>query len=187
MNMPNKLTVFRVVLTPLFMGAMLWTTWKPHYFVAVALFSIASITDYIDGSMARKSGQVTTFGKFLDPLADKILTTAALLCLLTVNYCSVWVLMLVISRDFLVSSVRLVAMGEGKVVAANMWGKVKTSLQMVFIIAVIAMMGFQEAGLFTAVPMKLVSNILMWALAAITVLSGVIYVRDNREFINTTK
>lgn len=187
MNTPNKLTIFRVVLVPLYMLFMLMEQIPYHYLIAFVLFTVASVTDLIDGKMARKNAQVTNFGKFLDPLADKILTTAALLCLMQLGLCNVWVVMIVIAREFLVTSIRLIAASEGTVIAANMWGKVKTTVQMVATIFVILVLSVMEFGVLEWFPIALVSNILMWITALFTVVSGGKYLFDNVKLIDITK
>lgn len=187
MNTPNKLTVFRVILVPVYLLFMLLGSMKGHYAVALVLFAVASVTDLIDGQMARKNAQVTDFGKFLDPLADKILTTSALLCLMQLGLCSIWVVMIVLSREFLVTSIRLLAASGGTVLAANMWGKVKTTVQMVSVIFVLLMLSVMEFGLFTAFPLAIVSNVLMWITAAFTVASGGKYLVDNLKLLDISK
>lgn len=187
MNTPNKLTVFRVILVPFYMLFMLLESIPYHFIIAFVLFVVASVTDLIDGKMARKNAQVTNFGKFLDPLADKILTTAALVCLLQMGLCSPWVLMLVLAREFLVTSIRLIAASEGTVIAANMWGKVKTTVQMVATIFVIFMLSVMDFGLLPSFPIEIVSNVLMWVTAGFTVVSGGKYLFDNLPLIDMTK
>ena len=149
----------------------------------MAVFAIASFTDYLDGHLARKWGLVTDFGKFADPLADKILTTTAIIYLVQMGLCHPVVLIIIIAREFAVSGVRMIAAGApgGKVIAANMWGKVKTVLQMVSIIVVFVLLGLGVPS--TA----LVAHILMWAVGAATLISGVQYLWGNRQYINTAK
>ena len=131
MNLPNKLTLLRILLTPVFMLLLLWQ-FPHHYLAALLVFIFASVTDLLDGRLARKHQQVTDFGKFLDPLADKMLTTAALLgfIVLNIGVGTVWVAFIVMLREFLMASLRLVAVDNGRVIAANAWGKVKTVCQM---------------------------------------------------------
>ena len=162
MNLPNKLTLLRILLIPVF----------------VALAEI----DF-DGHLARKWGLVTDFGKFADPLADKILTTTAIIYLVQMGLCHPVVLIIIIAREFAASGVRMIAVGApgGKVIAANMWGKVKTVLQMVSIIVVFVLLGLGVPS--TA----LVAHILMWAVGAATLISGVQYLWGNRQYINTAK
>ena len=182
MNLPNKLTLLRILLIPVFV-ALVEIDFAGHYLWAVAVFAIASFTDYLDGHLARKWGLVTDFGKFADPLADKILTTTAIIYLVQMNLCHPVVLIIIIAREFAVSGVRMIAAGApgGKVIAANMWGKVKTVLQMVSIIVVFVLLG-------SGVPATaLVAHILMWAVGAATLISGVQYLWGNRQYINTAK
>ncbi len=182
MNLPNKLTLLRILLIPVFV-ALVEIDFAGHYLWAVAVFAIASFTDYLDGHLARKWGLVTDFGKFADPLADKVLTTTAIIYLVQMNLCHPVVLIIIIAREFAVSGVRMIAASApgGKVIAANMWGKVKTVLQMVSIIVVFVLLGLGVPG--TA----LVSHILMWAVGAATLISGVQYLWGNRQYINTAK
>ena len=142
MNLPNKLTLLRILLIPVFV-ALVEIDFAGHYLWAVVVFAIASFTDYLDGHLARKWGLVTDFGKFADPLADKILTTTAIIYLVQMGLCHPVVLIIIIAREFAVSGVRMIAAGApgGKVIAANMWGKVKTVLQMVSIIVVFVLLG----------------------------------------------
>ena len=182
MNLPNKLTLLRILLIPVFV-ALVEIDFAGHYLWAVAVFAIASFTDYLDGHLARKWGLVTDFGKFADPLADKILTTTAIIYLVQMGLCHPVVLIIIIAREFAVSGVRMIAAGApgGKVIAANMWGKVKTVLQMVSIIVVFVLLGL-------GVPVTaLVAHILMWAVGAATLISGVQYLWGNRQYINTAK
>lgn len=182
MNLPNKLTLLRILLIPVFV-ALVEIDFAGHYLWAVAVFAIASFTDYLDGHLARKWGLVTDFGKFADPLADKILTTTAIIYLVQMGLCHPVVLIIIIAREFAVSGVRMIAAGApgGKVIAANMWGKVKTVLQMVSIIVVFVLLGMGVPA--TA----LVAHILMWAVGAATLISGVQYLWGNRQYINTAK
>ena len=184
MNLPNKLTLARILLIPVFM-VLVQLPFSGHYLWAMAVFAIASFTDYLDGHLARNWGMVTDFGKFADPLADKILTTTAIIYLVQMGLCHPVVLIIIITREFAVSGVRMIAAGApgGKVIAANMWGKVKTVLQMLSIIAIFAMLG---AGADAAV-VNVVSQVLMWAVGAATAISGVQYLWANRQFFNTAK
>lgn len=182
MNLPNKLTLARILLIPVFV-AILEIAFPGQYLWAALVFAAASFTDYLDGHIARKYHLVTDFGKFADPLADKILTTTALIYLVQMNLCHPIVLVIVIAREFAVSGVRMIAAGApgGKVIAANMWGKVKTVLQMVSVLVILVMLGVGSS--YTV----LVSHILMWAVGLLTLVSGVQYLWGNREFINTAK
>lgn len=175
MNLPNKLTVLRVLLIPVFVAfafipGILWDV------LALLVFWIASFTDFLDGNIARKRGIVTNFGKFMDPLADKLLVTAALSVLAMEKTSYIWVLFIITLREYIVAGVRMVAAEGGKVIAASMWGKVKTVVQMVVI----------SIGLFPinigqhfAIGAVSVLDILMWATAALTVVSGWDYLGKN--------
>ena len=139
MNLPNKLTVGRIILVPFFVAAML-IDFPLHHLVALIIFVIASLTDMLDGKIARKNNLVTDFGKFADPLADKILVLAALLCFVQNGYCDCVAVIIVLFREFSVTSIRLISASKGKVVAANIFGKIKTVSQMIAIIAILASM-----------------------------------------------
>lgn len=199
MNLPNKLTVIRMIMTPFFLIALLWD-FPYHYLVALLLFAVASFTDYLDGNIARKQGIVTNFGKFLDPIADKMLTTSAFLGFILLDMCwgAVWVAFIVLFREFLVSSVRMVAVSSGgKVIAANIWGKLKTVSQMIAIVFAIAARQATELLVQFNVPAKTMetivtllgvsTDVLVWLSAILCAVSGVIYLIDNKEFIDTTK
>ena len=190
MNLPNKLTVARLIMTPVFLATFL-IDFPHHYLVALIIFCIASITDYIDGNMARKCHLVTDFGKFLDPLADKMLTTAAFLGFihLEIGYGITWITFIVLIREFLITSLRLVSAGKGNVIAANIWGKAKTVSQMIAIIFAILgryVVSFFQNQTFVTVT-DIATNILLWISAVLTVISGVIYVIQNKDFIDPKK
>lgn len=193
MNLPNKLTLLRMLLVPVFMVFVSTgqygtsdfdTTW---YLVAGVVFAAASFTDFLDGYLARKWKMVTDFGKFADPLADKLLTTVAFLYMMRDGVCSPVVLAIILAREFAVSGLRMVAASakDGKVIAANMWGKVKTVMQMltiVFYFFAAALAGPDAVGTVSSV-----ANWLCWGVAAVTAISGIKYLWDNRSFINTAK
>ena len=197
MNTPNKLTVARIIATPVFMLTML-IDFPYHYTVSLILFILASLTDMIDGKMARKYNLVTDFGKFLDPLADKMLTTAAFLGFISMYadkkaFC--WQLagitFIVLFREFLVSSLRLVVVSSGgKVIAANIWGKSKTVSQMIGIIFAIAVYAAKEfislSGGALAV-LDIVILTVFWISAVLCVISGAIYLADSKEYIDPSK
>ena len=193
MNLTNKLTLMRIVLVPVFMVfAGLGQIGTPacnrmFYLVAAIVFAVASFTDYLDGHLARKWNIVTDFGKFADPLADKLLTTTAFLYMMHDGVCSPVVLVIILAREFAVSGLRMVAASApgGKVIAANMWGKVKTVLQMLVIILYYVLAAFAPADAIGAV--SLISMGLCWLVAAVTLISGAKYLWDNRSFINTAK
>ena len=192
MNTPNKLTIARMIATPIFMFFMLADFIPFRFTVALVLFAAASITDYIDGNMARKQNIVTNFGKFLDPLADKMLTTAAFIGLMSVGAGRGMsaVLFIVLFREFLVSSLRLVTVSSGgKVVAANIWGKLKTVTQMVSIIFALFNLALGEyVNLHAAWPtLNLVITALIWISTHLCAISGAIYLFECKEFIDPRK
>lgn len=196
MNLPNKLTLCRIILVPVFMIFVSLTefgtetfnaTW---YLVAGIVFAAASFTDYLDGHLARKWNMVTDFGKFADPLADKLLTTVALIYMMRDGVCSPVVLCIILAREFAVSGLRMVAAGakDGKVIAANMWGKVKTVLQMLTIIFYFFGISLTYGNTVLGnLNVWLISYWLCWLVAAATAISGIKYLWDNRSFINTAK
>ena len=196
MNLPNKLTLTRIILVPVFMVFVSLTqigtedfnpTW---YLVAGIIFAAASFTDFLDGHLARKWHMVTDFGKFADPLADKLLTTVAFIYMMRDGVCSPVVLCIILAREFAVSGLRMVAAGakDGKVIAANMWGKVKTVLQMLSIIFYFFGMAIAANVSWDATVMVVgASVVLCWLVAAVTAISGIKYLWDNRSFINTAK
>ncbi len=181
MNTANKLTIIRVVLVPVFM-ALLMIDNRICRFAALGVFVLASVTDALDGHIARTRNQITTFGKFADPLADKILTTAAFLVFLGLDvYHPVGgtvALMIIMTREFMVAGVRLSAVGEGKVVAASMWGKLKTVAQMIAIIITVLIMAVFPEG-YTAGASGIVIEILLWITVLFTVISGGEYLIKN--------
>lgn len=187
MNTPNKLTVLRMVLVPFFVAALLISDIPASYLIALVIFTVASLTDMLDGQLARKHNQVTTFGKFLDPLADKMLVTSAMICFIEMGLSSSVAVLIVIGREFMVSAIRLVAVGEGNVIAANIWGKVKTVIQLVVIIGVLLLLALQDFGIAQSLDVPLISGVGMWVIAAVTAISGGKYLVDNLQYINTTK
>ena len=194
MNLPNKLTLTRIILVPVFMIFASLTQFGTDefnptlYLLAGIVFAVASFTDFLDGHLARKWNMVTDFGKFADPLADKLLTTVAFLYMMRDGICSPVVLCIILAREFAVSGLRMVAAGakDGKVIAANMWGKVKTVLQMLSIIFY-----FFGTALIPGTVAKgdvgFIAACLCWLVAAVTAISGIKYLWDNRSFINTAK
>lgn len=191
MNLPNKLTLLRVALVPVFMvfAALVHSGhnygqagFSPlMYGIAGAVFAAASLTDFLDGYLARKNNLVTDFGKFADPLADKMLTTAALIYMVVDGVCSPVVLAVVLFREFAVAGIRMLAAAGRKVIAANMWGKVKTVLQMLTILFYYFAAAF--AGPADIMAVSLITQVLCWAVAAVTVISGIIYIKDNVDAI----
>ena len=180
MNLPNKLTVIRMVLTPFYLAAML-IDFKFHYLAALIIFAVASITDFLDGNIARKNNIVTTFGKLCDPVADKMLNTAALLAFMQLDLCNIWVVMIILTREFLVTSFRLVSSAQGVVIPAGILGKVKTVSQMVFSILIMIGLFASEFVEFGFDKFALVSNILLWITAILTVVSGIKYIVDGKK------
>ena len=190
MNLPNKLTVARILLVPFFVAVLL-IDFPLNNLAALALFGAASITDLLDGKIARKQGLITDFGKFADPLADKILVISALLCFVQLGLCDCVAVIIVLFREFTVTSIRLIAASKGKVIAANIWGKVKTVTQMVAIICVLVMQIVLDIGaLGVALPCCLrcifywTGEGLIWVSTLFTVISGIIYVKQNKHFIS---
>ena len=176
MNLPNKLTMARVIMIPFFVFFLLWQNGENHTFrmIALALFIIASLTDLLDGKIARKYNLVTNFGKFMDPLADKMLVSSAFICLVAQNKIAAWIVIVIIAREFIISGFRLVASDNGVVIAANYWGKFKTVSQMAMIIVLIADLG----GVF-----DLIGQILIWLALALTIISLIDYVWTNRQVL----
>ena len=184
MNIANKLTVLRIIMVPVFMFFLMLDRTNPVYItIALVLFIVASLTDTLDGQLARRYNMITDFGKLMDPLADKMLTTAAFLGLMSFSRASAWAVMIILTREFIVSGIRLVAAGDGKVIAASIWGKMKTVFQMVAIIASILL-------LYPVVPEAtsiLITNILIWLSAAVTLISGADYVIKNFDVFRQAK
>lgn len=179
MNTPNKLTLLRIFLVPVFMVFLLVQGIPYHMIFATICFVVASVTDFIDGMLARKYNMVTNFGKFLDPLADKLLVISALVCFVQINLTNACIAMIIITRELLVTSLRLIASGSGEVIAANAWGKVKTNVQIIAIVALMVSQAFNIPLIY--------GNILMWIAAGITIITGIQYLWAYREYIDTTK
>ncbi len=195
MNLANKLTLFRVILVPVFLVFMGIEAIPLRYLWALAVFGIASLTDMLDGKVARKYNMITDFGKFLDPLADKVLVAAALVCFVEEGWTHAWVVAVILMREFAVSGVRLAAASSDKklVIPANIWGKLKTAFTMVAIV-VILIMG--AAGQLLPAEMisegwlaaeKIIRDALMYLACLLTVISGVIYIKDYWVFIDPEK
>ncbi len=187
MNLPNKLTIARVVLIPAFLIFLFIDKIPGNYFIALAIFAIASITDALDGHIARKNNLVTNFGKFLDPLADKVLVMSALVAFIELGLSSSIAVIIILAREFMVTSLRLVANKEGgKVIAAGMMGKLKTAFTMVAIVAILFLQGI---GKLVDVPfnINLVGDILIWIATALTAISGIQYLWQYRTEIDPTK
>ena len=169
MNLPNKLTIFRVILIPVFIIALMSGIIPEHVnrYVGVVIFCVASFTDYLDGHIARKYNLVTNFGKFMDPLADKLLVSSALICMIELGSLPAWIVIIIISREFIITGFRLIAAEGGLVIAASWWGKIKTVTQMLMIILVLLGVG------------GIIGNILIILATVFTVISGVDYIVKN--------
>ncbi len=198
MNTPNKLTMLRVILVPFFVFFVMATGIPHNNLIALILFAIASITDYLDGSIARKNGLVTDFGKFADPLADKILVMSALICFSSLGLISVWQVLVILFREFAVTSVRLVAAGGGKVIAANNLGKIKTVSQIIAIIVIfvlaysqnIAEVYFPEFWLSNSNISDIIivlNELFMGVATFFSILSGYVYIKENWDCIKQAK
>ncbi|PWA13567.1 CDP-diacylglycerol--glycerol-3-phosphate 3-phosphatidyltransferase [Pueribacillus theae] len=192
MNLPNKITLSRVILIPIFMIFMLaplpigeWTLFKQtipiSHLIGALIFIFASATDWVDGYLARKYNLVTNLGKFLDPLADKLLVTAALVSLVQLQFAPAWIVIIILSREFAVTGIRLIAAGEGKVIAASNIAKWKTTFQ---IIAIAALLLYNIP--FSAVSFPF-GELMLWAAFILTILSGIDYFWKNREIILSSK
>ncbi len=182
MNLPNKLTVARMVLTPVFLFFFMADFVPYHYVIGLIVYVLGCLTDFLDGKIARKYGLITVFGKLADPVADKMLTTAALLVLMKYDYCSIYVVFIILTREFAVTSVRLAAAAQGVVIPANIWGKLKTASQMIFTVAIMAGIAF-NIELLTS----FVADIMMWITAALAVVSGIIYLANGVKLIDFDK
>jgi len=171
MNLPNKLTVLRVIMIPFFVVMLMLDGGmnQTYRYIAAAIFIIASFTDFLDGSIARKYNLVTNFGKFMDPLADKLLVCSALICLIELGQLPAWMVLIIISREFIISGFRLVASDNGVVIAASYWGKWKTVFQMISVILLIV----------NIPALSMVTNIALWIALALTVISLVDYIKKN--------
>ena len=202
MNLPNKLTVLRVVLIPFFLVSVLWF-FEGHMIFALVFFALASITDFLDGHIARKNNLVTTFGKFLDPLADKVLVISALtvfvelvMTALIVFAFERWIdpvaVVLILSREFMVTGLRLVVANEGVVVAAGIWGKLKTAFTMIALLVVMLLQIFYpdakgSPDLNWKAPVFLVNEGLIWIAVVLTLISGGVYLKGYWKYIDSSK
>lgn len=188
MNTPNKLTVARMIATPIFMAIMLIEAIPFRFLISLVLFAAASLTDMIDGKMARKYNLVTDFGKFLDPLADKILVFSALIAFIEMDLASSVAIVIMMAREFLVTSLRLVASDNGTVIAASKLGKLKTAMTMASIVIILCILSVSQFVPFvTAGTLSLISNTLIWIATAITLLSGAEYLIKNKEHFLSDK
>lgn len=177
MNLPNKLTMFRVILIPFFIVFLLVPVTPYDKWIALSIFIVASLTDLLDGKIARKYNLVTNFGKFMDPLADKLLVCSALICLIELDRIPSWMVILIIAREFVISGFRLIAADNGVVIAASYFGKFKTTFQMLAVCLMIA-----------DIPaLSLVTDIVLWAAVVLTVVSLADYLIKNKDVMKDTK
>lgn len=179
MNLPNKLTILRVIMIPFFVLALLYNGGENQTlrYVAAAIFIIASLTDMLDGKIARKYNLVTNFGKFMDPLADKLLVCSALICLVELKELPAWMVIVIISREFIISGFRLVASDNGVVIAASYWGKFKTTFQMIAVVLLIV-----------GIPsLSMVTTAVVWIALVLTVISLVDYIAKNVNVLKEGK
>ena len=199
MNLPNKLTLLRIGMAPLFVAFLVNITVPHHFFIAAILFGLAALTDLLDGKIARKYNLITNFGKFLDPVADKILVISALVCFVALGLAEIWFVILIIAREFMVTSVRLIAVNTGEVIAANLWGKAKTVSQMVAIFGILLMQYWQELTELGYMPgfaiaqfsnstiFWFVGNVLVGICTLFTVISGAVYLKQNWHLFQNSK
>lgn len=190
MNLPNKLTVLRIIIVPVFVFFMLADFVPLNYLWALILFAAASLTDLLDGKIARSRNLVTSFGKFLDPLADKILVISALICMIELGWTYSWLVAIIVAREFVVSGIRLIAVqsDDKTVIAASIWGKLKTASTMASICIIFALHILLQLEVFNnSVPIQLISDILMYISTALTVISGVQYLISYRHLIDSNK
>ena len=179
MNLPNKLTILRVIMIPFFVLALLYNGGENQTlrYVAAAIFIIASLTDMLDGKIAMKYNLVTNFGKFMDPLADKLLVCSALICLVELKELPAWMVIVIISREFIISGFRLVASDNGVVIAASYWGKFKTTFQMIAVVLLIV-----------GIPaLSMVTTAVVWIALILTVISLVDYIAKNVNVLKEGK
>ena len=176
MTLPNILTCVRVLLIPVFM-VLAYQNNMPCDIAALIVYVVACLTDYVDGYLARKNNQVTNFGKFMDPVADKLLVMAALLIFIEDGTIPAWAVAIILGREFIVSALRMVAASEGLVIAANMWGKAKTMITMITLIFLLCPIGPIMLG-----PVSL-QDVMIWITVIITTISGVTYIIDNFSVI----
>ena len=176
MNTPNKLTIARMIIVP-FLVIFLLTGWggEANRYISLTLFVVASVTDWFDGYLARKNNLVTNFGKFMDPLADKLLVCSAMICMIDLKRLSAWFVIIIIAREFIISGFRLIAAENGIVIAANYWGKFKTASQMIMNILLI----LHFDGIFV-----ILEQIFIWLSLALTIISLITYIWQNRTVLS---
>lgn len=178
MNLPNKLTMLRMIMVPFFVAVLLGRPFgNASDWVALAIFIAASLTDMADGKIARKYNLITDFGKFMDPLADKILTCSGMICLVQLGRIPAWVVCIIVAREFAISGFRLIAAEKGIVIAASMWGKSKTVFQMAMVILMLA----------NIPALHILTQIVMWIATILTIVSLVDYIVKNRKVLSDIK
>ncbi|MCR4903134.1 MAG: CDP-diacylglycerol--glycerol-3-phosphate 3-phosphatidyltransferase [Butyrivibrio sp.] len=181
MNLPNKLTMFRVILIPFFVIFLLCNITPVDKWIALGIFIVASLTDMADGKIARKYNLITDFGKFMDPLADKLLVCSAMICLIELGAIPSWIVVIIIAREFTISGFRLVAADNGRVIAASYWGKFKTTFQMIMVILMIIDLSVDAAWI------TVLSQIIMWIALALTIISLIDYIVKNKDVMDSNK
>ncbi|MBQ8261417.1 MAG: CDP-diacylglycerol--glycerol-3-phosphate 3-phosphatidyltransferase [Lachnospiraceae bacterium] len=178
MNLPNKLTILRVILIPFFVFFLLTdVAGEASKWIALGIFALASITDFFDGFLARKYNLITNFGKFMDPLADKLLVCSALICFVELGQLPSWIVIVIIAREFIISGFRLIASDNNVVIAASWWGKFKTTFQIIMVILLIA--DIEKLALFT--------QVIIWISLALTIISLIDYLVKNKSVMKDTK
>lgn len=191
MNAANKITVFRVLLIPILIWFLLDGRVYNRFLFALCVFIFAAITDHLDGKLARKYNETTNFGKFLDPLADKMLVMSSFICFIELNLVSSVPILIILFRDFLVTSIRLVAAISGRIVSANIFGKIKTATQMFAITMILLLQCLAENKIYllgyNIKDANLINNVIVWIAAILTICSGYIYLKDNIDFIKISK
>lgn len=177
MNLPNKLTMFRVILIPFFIVFLMIPITPYDKWIALSIFIIASLTDLLDGKIARKYNLVTNFGKFMDPLADKLLVCSALICLIELHKIPAWMVIIIIAREFIISGFRLVASDNGRVIAASYWGKFKTTFQMAAVCLLIADLS----------AISLLTQMILWIAVILTIVSLIDYLVKNKDVMKESR
>ena len=179
MNLPNKLTIFRVVLIPFFVAVLMTNCLGDNSkWVALVIFVIASLTDLLDGKIARKYNLVTTFGKFADPLADKILVISAMICLVELQRIASWIVVIIVAREFIISGFRIIAAEKNVVIAASYWGKFKTTFQMIMVIMLIADIDHPA--------WRIASTVVTYIALILTIVSLLDYIKKNKNVMLDT-
>ncbi len=192
MNLPNKLTVLRMAMIPVFLVFMLISSISHNFLWAAVVFAAASFTDFLDGYIARRDHLITDFGKFMDPLADKLLVVSALVCFIQYGMASALAVFIILAREFLVTSVRLLAAGNGKVIAADIWGKLKTVFQMIWVLYTLLVQWYMWSIMpaqYSTPPAAMIYGVLFlqWIVVGLTVFSGFNYLWQNRSLLADAK